>query len=64
MRRDTQSLFLFSLRTKKKYHGYVKLRLSPWTILPMSLLRFWAWEHLICVAVYAEMESSRIASKI
>ncbi len=28
--------------------------------LPMSLLRFWVWEHFSCVAVYAGSESSPI----
>ncbi len=35
-----------------------------WTIFPMSLLRFWTWEHFSCVAVYGGSESSWILSKI
>ncbi len=32
-----------------------------WTILPMSLLRFWTWERCSCVVVYGGSESSRIS---
>ncbi len=28
-----------------------------WTVLPMSLLRFWTWEHYSCVAVYGGSDS-------
>ncbi len=35
----------------------------PWIILPISLLRFWTWEHFSCVAVYGGSESSQIQTK-
>ncbi len=34
-----------------------------WIILPISLLRFWTWEHFSCVAVYGGSESSQIKTK-
>ncbi len=62
-----KSLFLFSLRTKKYFHSFVKLQLNPWchmdyftNILAICL---WTWEHFSCI-VYAGTESSRISSKI
>ncbi len=33
-----------------------------WTVLPMSLLHFWAWEHFSCIAFYVGSESSGISS--
>ncbi len=37
--------------------------MSAWSILPMSLLHFCAWEHFSYIAVYAGLENSRISSK-
>ncbi len=31
-----------------------------WTVLSMSLLCFWVWEHFNCIAVYAGSESKHI----
>ncbi len=34
-----------------------------WTILTVSLLRFWVRGHFSCIAVYAESESTQISTK-
>ncbi len=44
---------------KKYSRSFAKL-----TVLLMSLLCFWTWEHYSCVAVYGGSESSQIPSKI
>ncbi len=57
------SLFLFSLHTKSILVSSLNYGWTPdvtWTILPMSLLCFWTWEHFSCIAVYAGSESSQI----
>ncbi len=51
-------LLLFSLRTKiilvaSENYGWTTD--VTWTILPMSLLRFWTWEHCSCIAVYGRV---------
>ncbi len=42
----------------KTIRGFI----NSWTSLPISLLRFWTWEHLCCVAVYGGSESSLFSS--
>ncbi len=55
---------IFVFFAHKKYsHSFVKITLEPLIVLPMSLLRFWVWEHFSCIAVYGGTESSRISSK-
>ncbi len=60
-------LLLFSLRTKSilvASWNYSWKTDVTWTVLPMSLLRFWTWERCSCIAVYGGSESSQILSKI
>ncbi len=45
-------LFLFALRTKSIL--VASENDVTWTILSMSLLCFWVWEHVSCVAVYGK----------
>ncbi len=52
-------LFLFSLHTKSILVASWNWSWAAdvtWTVLPMSLLRFWDWEHFSCIAVYAGSE--------
>ncbi len=61
-------LFLFSLREKKTYsRRFIKLRLNHWCHMDYFnnvLTTFLCLEHVSCIAVYPESESSRISSKI
>ncbi len=57
-------IFCFSLH-KKVFLQLRKLRFNHWChmdCLPISLLRFWAWEYFSCAAIYAGSESARISS--
>ncbi len=59
-------LFLFSLHTQKCI--FVASQKWSWatdvtlTVLPMSLLCFWTWEHF-CIAVYGRVKAYRFHQK-
>ncbi len=53
-------LFLFSLRTKKYYRSFAKLKLSHWCHMDCFtdvLSTFRVWEHFSCLAVCRELSN-------
>ncbi len=48
-------VIILVLFAHKKYsHSFINIvdELLTWTVLTMSLLHFWTWEHFSCAAVY------------
>ncbi len=58
-------IVIFVFVAQKVFSWVCKITVDvTWIMLPISLLRFWAWERFSCIAVYGGSESSQIQTKI